>query len=80
LRSSRLWQHVDWFVNSAVSEGSTDSIFRQLKRPKYEYTDHLENQMLRKIYDYKEQKLRKGGEYNEINNVLIHTPHKILLE
>jgi len=36
--------------------------------------------MLRKIYDYKEQKLRKGGEYNEINNVLIHTPHKILLE
>jgi len=30
------------------------------KETKYEYTDHLENQMLRKIYDCKEQKLRRG--------------------
>jgi hypothetical protein len=67
-------------VYSNVSEGSTASIFRLLKRPKYEYTDHLGNQMLRKIYDCKEQTLRKGREYNVINSVLIHTPQKILLE
>jgi len=47
-------------VNSNVAEGNTASIFRLLRRPKYEYTDYLENQMLREIYDGTEQKLRRG--------------------
>jgi hypothetical protein len=47
---------VEWFVNSEISEGNTASIFRLLRRPKYEYTDHLENQMLRNC---KEQKIRR---------------------
>jgi len=46
-------------VNSDVSEANTASIFGLLRKPKYEYTDHLENQMLREIYDCKEQKLRR---------------------
>ena len=47
-------------MNSNVAEGNTASIFRLLRRPKYEYTDYLENQMLREIYDGTEQKLRRG--------------------
>jgi hypothetical protein len=59
LWSSRLCQHVEWFLNSDVSEANTASIFGLLRKAKYEYTGHLENQMLRETYDCKKQKIRR---------------------
>jgi hypothetical protein len=47
-------------VNSNVSVENTASIFRLPRRPKYEYTDHLDSKMLRGIPDCKKQKLRRG--------------------